>query len=195
MKKNTLYLLCNFKTKKMEKTFKMKVLPPIEIVNNVHGFMKEHDDCKLQDVVNSVKMNAGGSIKSITKNLIGPLILEFKKLQKEREEEIAVSVVSGMYLQDEPFIPEYIGFEEVVIDNENGLIRMYKSNGFVLMRNNFENIEAGKDKWVVTKNTDNENLENLTSVYTFKNMLHAVVVLESLGFDTSIIDAALAKDL
>lgn len=179
----------------MEKKIKKKVLAPVEIVNNIYDFMQDNKDCQLPDVVKSVKINAGGSIKSITKNLIAPLLLEFKNLQKEREEEIAASVVSGMYLQEEPFIPEYIGFEEIVIDNEDGLIRMYKSNGFVLMRNNFENIEPGKDKWVVTKNTDNENVENLTSVYTFKNMLHAVVVLESLGFDTSIIDAALAKDL
>ena len=178
----------------MEKTIEKKVLSPFEIVTGIHNFMTENPTCELDDIVGSVKEFAGEEINGITKNLIAPLILEFKKLKQEQEEDVAVSVASGMFLQDEPFIPEYLGFKENVIDNENGTARMYQKGDFVLMRNYFENLEKGKDKWVVTKNVG-KDAENRTNVFKFDNMLHAVLCLQSMGLGISIAEIAFAEGL
>lgn len=174
---------------------KEKFLYPIEIVNNIYNFANENTDSSAPELVKCIKENAGKSIKDISINLILPLVYEFKKVKREQEEDVAMTVASGVFLQDEPFIPEYLGFEESIIENEQGMVRMYQKDDFVLMRNYFETIEKGRDKWVVTKNVGNNDVENASYVFSFKNMLHAVVCLESIGMNVSLVDVALAQGI
>jgi hypothetical protein len=116
------------------------------------------------------------NINNASKHVVGPLLNILR-------DNIGVMFSSGMMLQEEPFIPEYLGFTETIIESDVADMRVYRKGDFILSKNMFELTEKGTHKWIVKKTTN-----NTASVHTFNNMLQAVITLESMGCDVAIED-------
>jgi len=152
----------------------------------------------LVDMITPAKPKTGSILKSnnydtipkITRNVINPLLLLLKGAKAETEDIIATSFLNGMYLTDEPFIPEYMGFTETIIESDTADARIYSKDNYLVCKNRAESTEQGKDKWII-KNTET----GTHSIHTIDNMLEATIILKSLGLNTSIMDVVGCKDM
>lgn len=86
---------------------------------------------------------------------------------------IAENKQFGEHLREEFFIPEYLGFEEIVDDSTGDTIRIYARDGFSLSR-------VDNKYWIIIK-------PDKTSVkFMINNMLHGINVLSALGVPVSV---------
>jgi len=132
-----------------------------------------------------LKSNGYDSVPKLIRNVINPLIKLLKDSNAEHDKTAGASYAKGMYLADEPFIPEYAGFTETVIESEidSSITRVYSRGPFLLCRNTAEATEKGKDKWII-KNTETQSV----GAYKLENMLDATIVLVSKGVDITVLD-------
>lgn len=189
-----LYLKLKIKimNKKLPKETQMQMVNA-DLADKISKVVNGDKSFYVQDIVDILKANKAGTVKAISEKLLIPLFTFINNLTDMMQDDISTSFSSGMFLQDEAFIPEYVGFEERVIEQDGFKIRTYRRDDFMVMRNYFENIESGKDKWVVTKNVGSETEGQSTSVHTFDNMLEAVITLKSLGLKVTILDIVTNK--
>ena len=173
---------------------KEKVEPTsTEVISGMVEMVSGDEKVSGEELLKYLRKNKSGKLKDIPEKIILPMIDQLQEMKHTMEENIAVSYALGMFLQDEPFIPEYLGFKESVMDVDGFKIRSYRKDNMVVMRNYFEKIETGTDKWVITKNVGDESLEESISVHLFESMLEAVITLKSLGSGVSIMDAVASK--
>ena len=176
----------------MEKKLSVKKkLSPEELVQAIVEIVNDKEEVLPEQVVDLLKKNKAGRIIDIARKVIIPMSQAMFSMKEMMDEDVAVSFSSGMYLQDEPVILEYLGFEQYVVEQEEFMMRLYKKDNFVLMRNYFENIEKGTDKWIITKEL--ENVEPQVSLHKLDNMLEAVLVLKTLGMNISVMDVVTSK--
>lgn len=86
----------------------------------------------------------------------------------------------GYHLKQNPFIPEYLGFEETVL-TANDMVhgRIYTKKGFNVARP----VSVDQKGWIVLT-SDGKKFENIL----LENMYNAIVVLRALGMDISVQD-------
>ena len=132
-----------------------------------------------------LKENGYDTVPKLIRNIINPLITLLKQANNEHDKTAGECYKKGMYLLDEPFIPEYAGFDEMVLESkESGAVtRVYSRGPFLLCRNRDENTEPGKDKWIL-KNTETQAV----GVYTINNMFDATVIMVARGVDITVLD-------
>jgi len=176
-----------------DELMKKEQLSPEQLIDGMYGMLVENQDVTGEEILGFLRKNKSGKLKDIPTRVILPMIDKMKEMKTLMDENIAASFALGMFLNDEPFIPEYIGFEEQVIEVEGFKLRTYRKDNMVVMRNYFEKMEEGKDKWVVTKNVGSD--KESVSVHTFDNMLDAVTTLKTLGSGVSILDAVTSKHI
>lgn len=88
--------------------------------------------------------------------------------------------LNGFHLSQQPFIPEYIGFNEYLNKDADNLTvgRIYHRDGFNISR------PIGSDNWMVLSNDG-----KISVSLKINNMLHAILLLEGLGVpNTSVND-------
>jgi len=83
------------------------------------------------------------------------------------------NVKSGYHLEEEVFIPEYLGFADIPPEGAND-VRVWSKNGF--------NMARLDDKWVIT------GPNNLKATIKIKNMFEGIIILRSFGLDVNIPD-------
>ena len=137
-----------------------------------------------------LKENEYDTVPKLVRNVINPLLLLLKGAKAETEDIIATSFLNGMSLTEEPFIPEYMGFQETIIESDIADTRIYSKDNYLLVKNREEATELGKDKWII-KNTKTDKF----SIHAIDNMLEATIILKSLGLDTTILDVVGCKDM
>lgn len=106
-------------------------------------------------------------------NLIQDKIDLIKKSEEDIFSVVSESIKSGEHLVDELFIPEYLGFEEIVTEGEDE-IRLYAKEGYTTTRLD--------DKWIICSPDETKTVIKIT------NMRDAIVILSGLGVDVSFLD-------
>ena len=86
---------------------------------------------------------------------------------------VEASVKSGYHLEEEVFIPEYLGFIDVPPEGPND-IRVWSKSGF--------NMARMDDKWVIT------GPNNLKATVKIRNMFEGIIILSSFGLDVNVTD-------
>ena len=117
--------------------------------------------------------------RRVLREKITILETENSDLQNKINEFRAERYREGEHLKEHPFIPEYIGFEETILEDskdDSVQARIYTKSGFNLSRPvNHQN----KEWFILTP-------EKITVRAKLSNMLNAIVVLQSLGMDVSV---------
>lgn len=87
--------------------------------------------------------------------------------------------VTGVFLRNDPFIPEDLGFEEKEVRDDDDILvcRVYHKDGFSLSRY----IDTSRPEWIILKPTSDKPVEILIS-----SMEMGIKILQACGMDTSI---------
>lgn len=101
-------------------------------------------------------------------------------LQTEMHDLTNIIILNGIPLMDNPFIPEYLGFEETSINTNDDLLvaRIYSKDGYNISRF----VDLDKPRWVVMEPDGRKN------EVLIKNMLHGIHVLQACGMNVSLSD-------
>ena len=178
------------KENEVMKTEKVEITPE-QIIQGISDLISENNETTGGDVLKFIRKHKKMKLNELSQEVVIPMINLLNVMKQDNDENIAASFALGMYLNDEPFIPEYLGFEATVMTVDEFDIRTYRKDDMVVVRNHFQKTEAGKDKWIVTKNVGKEN--EISSVHTFDNMLEAVTTLKTLGSGVSVMDVVACK--
>lgn len=113
------------------------------------------------------------------KNQIKELKEQVESLSKEYGHMYEKALFNGAFLADEPFIPEYLGFEVSEIrDRDDVLIcRVYTKEGFSISRY----IDVEKKDWIIVKPGNPKPTEIVIS-----SMEMGVKILQACGMDVSV---------
>ena len=115
--------------------------------------------------------------KSELEEKVQILEVENHDLKQSIKKMISEAYKSGENLKSQPFIPEYLGFDETIIKNEStgGLeARVYTKAGFNIARP----VDIDEKGWRILPPNKKE------AIYVeLKNMYNAIVILESIGID------------
>ena len=99
------------------------------------------------------------------------------ELRQELVRILKESYELGEGLRDEIFIPEYLGFQESTMDNEeSGTVRIYSRDGFNISR------ASQGNTWIML------HPSGAKVSFTIEKMFDAIIVLKSLGLNISITD-------
>ena len=111
--------------------------------------------------------------------------------ENERLQEIITAqsqkfIELGAHLMDQPFIPEYLGFEETQHEDYEGspVTRIYSKDGFSIakLRQDLENTDPRQERrWAITES------EGAEPAYVYiDSMYHAIIVLNAHGMDVHV---------
>jgi hypothetical protein len=94
----------------------------------------------------------------------------------------------GLHLADQPFIPEYMGFEETTDDSSGRTTRIYSRDGFCLSKTRQDLSDDNPHnnmRWLVMDTTKVIDAEDKypTSTVFFDSMYHAIIILNGLGMN------------
>lgn len=126
--------------------------------------------------------------KKFTKKLTKPQLIErVENLKTELADKTKIlddvakeSYENGEHLKVSPFIPQYLGFEETVVEDKDDAVqaRIYTKNGF----NISQMIDTKRPGWVILSPT--KEAYNLI----IENMYTAIIVLRACGMPISMKD-------
>lgn len=91
----------------------------------------------------------------------------------------------GLHLSEQPFIPEYLGFAETVLEDpklDTVVARIYTRDGWNIARP----VSAICEWYVIVP-------DKYKVVVKLENMLHAIIILNSLGLDCNVADYMAGK--
>jgi len=132
---------------------------------------------KLKDMNGPVLIKTHKALNASEKEL--KHLMEVANRRLERVHKIVqANADSGYHLEEEVFIPEYLGFTDVPPEDA-GDVRIYSRSGY--------NMARLDDKWVIT------GPNNLKATIKIKNMFEAIIILGSMGLDVNVTDYMDAK--
>jgi hypothetical protein len=137
-----------------------------------------------------LKENGYDTVPKIIRNVVNPLLLLLKGAKAETEDIIATSFLNGMSLTEEPFIPEYLGFKETIIESETADFTIYSKDNYIVCKNRAGETKESRGSWII-KNS----ITGTHSIHKIDNMLEGTLILKSLMFETSIIDVVGCKNV
>jgi hypothetical protein len=110
---------------------------------------------------------------------ISDLKEQIEGLSKDYAHIYEKAMFNGAFLADEPFIPEYLGFEvSEVRDRDDVLMcRVYTKDGFSISRY----IDVEKKEWIIVKPGNPKPLEIVIS-----SMEMGIKILQACGMDVSV---------
>ncbi len=106
---------------------------------------------------------------------------KFKILETQLSDILREAHNRGEHLINDVFIPQYLGFEETVITEEDSdavKARIYTKKGFNISRP----VQTDHPKWIIM---DPRGVTNAVHMY---NMHSAIIVLQACGMDVSMED-------
>ncbi len=148
-------LLFDFKNSKSLKVYPLKQRSPIKSMSANEG---------------RIAMKALNASEKELKYMIGISNRRMEKLDSLVKE----SFLCGYHLEADPFIPEYLGFEEIVLERDDTDFRMYSKDGYSISRTG--------DQWVIL------SPKNVESIVPITNMFMAINILSSCGMDINFKD-------
>ncbi|MEN9782468.1 MAG: hypothetical protein RL208_618 [Pseudomonadota bacterium] len=97
---------------------------------------------------------------------------------RKKISEMSVNIIEdGIYLMEQPFIPEYLGFQETVLEQDDILLaRIYTRNGYNLARP----VNGTDRNWFLLY-PDGKRVE-----VKIDNMYNGIIILDALGLDYQI---------
>lgn len=128
----------------------------------------------------NIKRNLRNEIAELTASNIG--------LQDSLIAKVHEGFDAGLHLQDQPFIPEYMEFEESIQETDGRTSRIYSRDGFCLTKTRqdlSENNPRNDMRWIVINMNipRDENGKYPSSTVFLDSMYHAIVVLNGLGMN------------
>jgi hypothetical protein len=97
---------------------------------------------------------------------------------RKKISEMSVNIIEdGIYLMEQPFIPEYLGFQETVLEQDDIILaRIYTRNGYNLARP----VNGTDRNWFLLY-PDGKRVE-----VKIDNMYNGIIILDALGLDYQI---------
>jgi len=109
------------------------------------------------------------------------IILETELSDKKDELNKLVSeaMSNGEHLKSDPFIPEYLGFTESILDDKGEVkARIYTKNGYNISRF----VNTNDSRWVIL------GPKGVSNTLLMENMYNAIIALRASGMNISIED-------
>lgn len=122
----------------------------------------------------------------MNKERLKVLTEENKKLKQALSEFNLKACQDGLHLSEQPFIPEYLGFIETVVEDPKLdilLARIYTKNGWNIARP----VSTNQNEWYILMPKKEKISVKLD------NMLHSIIILDALGFDCNVKDYMAGK--
>ena len=131
------------------------------------------DRRKMEKITSYQENMSRKALDSAEKELQYMMDVANRRIEKLRDI-VKENIKSGVHLESDPFIPEYLGFTELLLDKGVNDLRMYAKDGYSIARKG--------DQWIVLYPDKKE------TIVPIKNMYMAIKILSSCGVDVNFED-------